>query len=55
MVRVLVFLYISLRCFARLQRETYRNFFVTLLMEEMWYVFSFTFFSLFTLHLIGGR
>ena len=32
------------RCFARLQRETSRNFLVTLLMEEMSYVFSFTFF-----------
>ena len=30
------------RCFARLQRETSRNFF----MEEMSYAFSFTFFSL---------
>ena len=41
------------RCFARLQRETSRNFLVTRFMEEMSYVFSFTFFSLpltFTLH-----
>ena len=32
------------RCFARLQRETSRNFLVTLFMEEMSYVFSFIFF-----------
>ena len=41
------------RCFSRLQRETSRNFLVTRFMEEMSYVFSFTFFSLpliFTLH-----
>ena len=41
------------RCFAWLQRETSRNFLVTCFMEEMSYVFSFTFFSLlliFTLH-----
>ena len=41
------------RCFAGLQRETSRNFLVTLFLEEMLYVFSFTFFSLsliFTLH-----
>ena len=41
------------RCFVRLQRETSRNFLVTRFMEEMSYVFSFTFFSLpliFTLH-----
>ena len=41
------------RCFERLQRETSRNFLVTRFMEEMSYVFSFTFFSLpllFTLH-----
>ena len=41
------------RCFARLQRETSRNILVTRFMEEMSYVFSFTFFSLpliFTLH-----
>ena len=41
------------RCFARLQRETSRNFLVTRFMEEMSYVFSFTFFSrplIFTLH-----
>ena len=34
------------RCFARLQRETSRNFLVTRFMEEMSYVFLFTFFSL---------
>ena len=34
------------RCFARLQRETSRNFLVTRFMEEMLYVFLFTFFSL---------
>ena len=41
------------RCFTRLQRETSRNFLVKRCMEEMSYVFSFTFFSLpltFTLH-----
>ena len=41
------------RCFARLQRDTSRNVLVTRFMEEMSYVFSFTFFSLpliFTLH-----
>ena len=38
------FWYISLPCFSRLQCETYRNFLVTRLMEEMSYVFSFTFF-----------
>ena len=41
------------RCFARIQRETSRNFLVTRFMEKMSYVFSFTFFSLaliFTLH-----
>ena len=40
-------------CFARLQRETCWNFLVTRFIEEMSYVFSFTFFSLpliFTLH-----
>ena len=34
------------RCFARLQRETSRNFLVTRFMEEMLYVFLFTCFSL---------
>ena len=34
------------RGFARLQRETFRNFLVTRFMEEMSYVFWFTFFSL---------
>ena len=34
------------RCFARLQRETSRNFLVVRFMEEMSYVFSFTFFLL---------
>ena len=41
------------RCFALLQRETSRNFLVTRFLEEMSYVFSFTFFSLpliFSLH-----
>ena len=41
------------RCFARLQRETSRNFLVTRFMEEMSHVFLFTLFSLpliFTLH-----
>ena len=41
------------RCFARIQRETSRNFLVTLFLEEMSYVFSFTFFHcplIFTLH-----
>ena len=33
------------RCFALLQRETYRNFLVTRFMKEMLYVFSFTFFA----------
>ena len=33
-------------CFARLQLETSGNFLVTRFMEEMSYVFSFTFFSL---------
>ena len=32
------------RCFARLQRETSRNFLVTRFMEEVSYVFPFTFF-----------
>ena len=44
------------RCFAQLQRETSRNFLVTCFMEEMLYVFSFTFFSLlliFTLHMVA--
>ena len=34
------------RCFGRLQRETSRNFLVTRFMEELSYVFLFTFFSL---------
>ena len=39
------------RCFARLQRETSRNFLVTLFLEEMSYVFSFFFTAAhFTLH-----
>ena len=41
------------RCFARLQRETSRNFLVTRFLEKVLYVFSFTFFSrllIFTLH-----
>ena len=52
--RAAVFFGISLcRCFSRLQCETYRKLLVTRVMEEMSYVFSFTFFSLpliFTLH-----
>ena len=32
------------RCFARLQRESFRNFLATRFMEEMSYVFLFTFF-----------
>ena len=46
-------LHVQYTFFARLQRETSRNFLVTRFMEEMSYVFSFTFFSLpliFTLH-----
>ena len=38
------FLHFFGRCFAQLQRETSRNFLVTRFMEEMSYVFSFTFF-----------
>ena len=38
------FVHFFCRCFARLQRETSRNFLVTRFMEEMSYVFSFTFF-----------
>ena len=34
------------RCFARLQRETFRNFLATRFMEEMSYVFLLTFFPL---------
>ena len=34
------------RCFARLQSEVSRNFLVTRFMEEMSYVFLFTFFAL---------
>ena len=40
------FLYIFCRCFARLQRETSRNFLVTRFMEKMSYVLLFTFFPL---------
>ena len=50
---LIIFLSFLGRCFARLQRETSRNFLVTFFMEEMSYVFSFTFFSLpliFTFH-----
>ena len=45
------------RCFARLQRETSRNFLVTRFMEEMRYVFSFTFLHCrsFSPCIIGGR
>ena len=43
------------RCFVRLQRETSRNFLVTRFMEEMSYVFSFTFFHCRSFsHSIGG-
>ena len=42
------------RCFARLQRETSRNFLVTRFMEEMSYVFLFTFFIAAHFH-PGGR
>ena len=47
------FVHFFCRCFARLQRETSRYILVPRFMEEMSYVFSFTFFSLpliFTLH-----
>ena len=40
------------RCFGRLQCKTSRNFLVTRFMEEMLYVFLFTFFFFFTLPLI---
>ena len=45
------------RCFARLQRETSRNFLVTFFLEKMLYVFSFTFSFHYCLFLpyIGGR
>ena len=44
------------RCFARLQRETFRNFLVTCFMEEMSYVFPFTFFHCCSFSpCIGGR
>ena len=44
------------RCFARLQRETSRNFLVTRFMEEMSYVFPFTFFHYRSFSpCIGGR
>ena len=39
------------RCFAQLQRETSRNFLVTRFLEEMSYVFSFTFFTAAHFHL----
>ena len=42
------------RCFARLQRETSRNFLVTRFMEEMSCVFLFIFFTAAHFHL-GGR
>ena len=42
------------RCFARLQRETSRNFLVTRFMEEMSKVFFFTFFPTAPhFHLVG--
>ena len=44
------------RCFSRLQRETSRNFLVTRFMEEMSYVFPFTFFHCRSFSpCIGGR
>ena len=43
------------RCFARLQSETSRNFLVTRFMEEMSYVFLFTFFPLPLIFHHGGR
>ena len=53
------FLYINFlcRCFARLKRETSRNFLVTHFMEEVSYVLSFTFFHChsFSPCIIGGR
>ena len=44
-----------LSLFARLQRETSRNFVVTRFMEEMSYVFLFTFFSTAAHFHLGGR
>ena len=41
-------------CFARLQRETSRNFLVTRVLEEMWYVFLFTLFFTVTSFHPGG-
>ena len=38
--------FFAVNCFARLQRETSRNFLVTRFMEEMSYVFLFNLFSL---------
>ena len=43
------------RCFARLQSEISRNFLVTLFVEEMSYVFLFTFFPLPLIFHHGGR
>ena len=43
------------RCFARLQSEISRNFLVTRFMEEMSYVFLFTFFPLPLIFHHGGR
>ena len=43
------------RCFARLQRETSRNFLVTRFMEEMSYVFLLTFFFTVAHFHPGGR
>ena len=43
------------RCFARLQRETSRNFLAPRFMEEMSYVFLFTFFFIAAAHFhLGG-
>ena len=43
------------RCFARLQRKTSRNFLVTRFMEEVLYVFLFTFFFTVAHFHPGGR
>ena len=43
------------RCFARLQRETSRNFLVTRFMEEMSYLLLFTFFHSLIFTLVAAR
>ena len=43
------------RCFARPQRETSRNFLVTLFMEEMSYLLLFTFFHSLIFTLVAAR